>query len=433
MRYDSDPYIVRKIITEADTVSTFLSNSRLGSKIPPGLFDELEPFIRTFLGTLEHFAQLHALNPQLSLSRFSANTIEQKLLSVQTSIVNVFALKHFDTLEEQANWNRSRFLSPMLILDSEQLLISLYKKVVQVLQTYYIHNVRERHFAVLLNEVVGWVEHIEIHGHHDIHAVILFAEKIAGDKAVIEHRVEIVREICTLLQERSFLKQTSGSVLQQAPDAVLQLSRIYSPYLLELYEVLLEDIEIIAISEQDYYAFERYCREHQIEVYEEYRDIIKNYLRKYVEGISIYVPPAFRMVKTTNIIVNADLICERYKEAETATDVLGVNLKEDIRILQNATHQLKEEYPDLSQKYSSTTQKVKKLKREIVKPAIQVYSQYMKEPKGFLEKLPLNQSEWLPILESAMACLEQDDDLYWKCHELKNRIDQFGKHAENED
>ncbi len=425
MRYDSDPYIVKKILTEAETLSAFLSNPRLEEIVSHHLFTELEPLISTFAGTLDHFVQLHALNPQFSLSRFSANTIEQRLLSLRTGIARIFSLKQFATLEEQMTWNRNRFLSPTTINDSEQLLVSLYKKLSQVLETYYIDRIRKTHFAALLNEVVGWSEHIELHGHHDLHAVILFAEKIARDKAVIEHRVEIIREICMMLQDRSFLKPAQDSLPQQNQDAVLELSRIYSPYLLELYEALLEDIEIIAISEQDYHAFEKYCRENQIEVYEDYHEVIKDHLRKYVEGIAMYVPSAFRMVKTANIIVNAEVVYERYKEVDTTMEILGLNLAEDIRVLQHATGQLNEEYPKVSQKYFTTIQKVKKLKGEIVKPAIEVYSQYMQEPTEFFEKLPLTQSEWIPILESALACLESDDDLYQKCYELKQRIDQF--------
>jgi hypothetical protein len=69
---------------------------------------------------------------------------------------------------------------------------------------------------------------------------------------------------------------------------------------------------------------------------------------------------------------------------------------------------------------------VKKLRGELVKPAIWLYSQYVNEPTEFFEKLPLKQAEWIPTLESAMACLDPGDDLYRKCHELKARIDQFG-------
>jgi len=425
MKYDSDPYIVKRILTEVETLGGLLTNPRFGGAVSHHLFDELEPLVSSFLSTLDHFAQLHALNPQFSLSRFSANTIEQKLLSLQTSIVNIFSLKQFASLDEQVKWNRDRFLSHTTVYDNEQVFISLCQKLTQLLETYYVDRVRKNHFAALLNEVVGWSEHIEMHGHHDIHAIILFAEKVARDRAVIEHRVEVVHEICMLLQERAFLRQSQDKPLQQAQGAALELSRIYSPYLLELYAVLLEDMRIIAISEQDYHAFEKYCHDQQIEVYEEYRDTIRDHLRKYVEGIAPYVPPAFRVVKTANIIMNAELKCERYKEVDMATEVLGLNLAEDIRVLQRAAHQLKEEYPKISQKYVTTLQKVKRLRGEIVKPAIQVYSQYMKEPSEFFEKLPLYQAEWIPILESAMACLEPDDDLYRKCHELKSHIDRF--------
>jgi len=110
MKYDSDPYIVKRILTEAETLGGFLSNPRFGGTVTRHLFDELEPLVSTFLSTLDHFAQLHALNPQLSLSRFSANTIEQKLLSLQASIINMFTLRQFSSLAEQVRWNIERFL-----------------------------------------------------------------------------------------------------------------------------------------------------------------------------------------------------------------------------------------------------------------------------------------------------------------------------------
>jgi hypothetical protein len=425
MRYDSDPYIIKKIITEAETLQKFLSNPRLGGTISPHLFDELELLLSSFVGTIDHFAQLHALNPQFSVSRFSANTIEQKLLSLRTSITELFTFKQFDSLYAQAEWHKTRFLVSPAIHDNEQILIALYKKLAQVLETYDVERVRQTHFAALLNEVVGWSEHIETQGHHDIHGVILFAEKIARYRAIIEHRVEIVREICVLLQDRGFLKEAQAT-LEQTPGAASELSRIYSPYLLELYAVLLEDMEIIAIAARDYEAFESYCRERQIEVYEEYRDVIHAHLRRYVEGIAIAIPPAFQMVKTANIMVNVELTCERYQEVETTADILGVNLTEDIRILQQAITELQRDYPEIVQTCVATIQKVKALKKEIIKPAIQVYGQYMNEPEEFFEKLPLHQTEWILVLESAMACLEPDDELYRKCSELKNRIDQFG-------
>ena len=297
MRHDSDPYIVKKILTEADILQISLDDPRLGKVIPPYLFDELEPLVTNFIGTLEHFALLHALNPQLSLSRYSANTTEQKLSSLQESIRKVFSLKTFPSPKDQADWNKARFLGNDSISDSEQPFITLYTKLAQVLETYYVQRVKETHFAALLNDVVGWSEHIETQGHHDLHAVILFAQKIARDTAVIEHRVDVVRDVCVLLQERSLLKAPHEFSSRHTRWAAVELSRIYSLYLLELYEALLEDMEIIAIAEQDYDAFRRYCQKHQIEVYEEYHDTIRAHLEKYVEGIALYIPGAFRMIR----------------------------------------------------------------------------------------------------------------------------------------
>ena len=423
MQHDSDPYIVKKILTEAAILQISLDDPRLGETVPAYLFDELEPFVTGFIGTLDHFAQLHALNPQLSLSRYSTNVIEQKLSKLQDSIARVFSLKRFPSPEDQADWSKERFVEHTSVHDSEQLIIELYKKTAQILETYYIDRVQETHCAALLNDVVGWTEHIEIQGHHDIYAVILFAQKIARDRAVIEHRVDVVREICTLFQERALLKQPHEFTVRHAQWAAQELSRIYSVYLLELYGALLEDMEIIAIAEQDYGAFEHYCREHEIEVYDEYHDAIKQQLERYVEGIALYIPDAFRMVKTANIITKADIIYERYKDTEESAEILGLHVADDMQRLRTATHALKGDYPRLTERYTQTLQKLTRLKGQIVKPAIQVYSEYMREQETFWKKLRDHQSDWIPALEGAMACLEPGNDLYEKCRLLKQQID----------
>jgi hypothetical protein len=299
----------------------------------------------------------------------------------------VFSLKRFPNPEDQADWSKVRFLEQNPIYDNEQLIIALYKKLAQVLETYYVEHVRDTHFAAMLNDVVGWTEHIDIQGHHDVYAVILFAQKIARDKAVIEHRVDVVREICTLLQERSFLKQPHEFTLRHARWAAIELSRIYSVYLLELYEALLEDMEIIAIAEQDYGAFEHYCQEHEIELFNEYHDATKEQLENYVEGIALYVPDAFRMIRTANVITKADVVCDRYKDIEKSIDILGEHVIDDMRKLQDANHVLKSEYPRLTDKYTAMFQKLTGLKGEMVKPAIQVYSEYMRDPDAFWENL----------------------------------------------
>jgi hypothetical protein len=430
MRHDSDPYIVKKIVMEAEILQISLDDPRLGETVPPYLFDELEPFVTNFIGTLDHFAKLHALNPQLSLSHYSCSTIEHKLSTLQESIARVFSLKRFPNPEDQADWSKVRFLEQNPIYDNEQLIIALYKKLAQILETYYVEHVRDTHFAAMLNDVVGWTEHIDIQGHHDVYAVILFAQKIARDKAVIEHRVDVVREICTLLQERSFLKQPHEFTLRHARWAAIELSRIYSVYLLELYEALLEDMEIIAIAEQDYGAFEQYCQEHEIEVYKEYHEAIKEQLEHYVEGIALYVPDAFRMIRTANVITKADVVCDRYKDIEKSIDILGEHVIDDMRKLQDANHVLKSEYPRLTDKYTAVFQKLTKLKGEMVKPAIQVYSAYMRDPDAFWEDLSAHHAEWIPTIEGAMACLEPESDLYQKCALLKHKIDEHTERME---
>lgn len=427
MRYDSDPYIINKFLTEAETLHTSLTQSHLPSMKPEELFASLEAVAGTFLNTLDHFVKLHTLNPQFSLSRFNLHNIERQLLALRSGITDAFARKEFASLDTQVEWNKDRFLlTNPGIRDSEHLFITLYKKISQTLDTYMVERVQANPFVVLLNEAVGWSEHVEVHGHHDVHAIILFAQKIARDKAVIEHRVEVVREICLLLKDQAFLQEAGQPAdAQQAREATLQLSQMYSPYLLRIYNSLLTDLEIAAISQRDYHAFEQYCHDHHIEIYEEYRDKIKDYLNSYFEDIALNIPAAFQMISTAAIMVNADTLCERYQDVEETTDVLGVNLNEDMRMLQQAIRRVKRDYPALSQRYFATVQKVRKLKRELVRPAIRVYSQYLREPDKFFQQLPQNQAEWLPILESALACLEPDDDLYLKCDDLKNQITHF--------
>lgn len=422
MRYDSEPQIVRRILTEAEALHEFLNRSEVTGTIAQPLSDELESLVGLLRKTLDHFSKLHILNPQLSLSRFSASHIEGKLQSIQESIIALFQQKQFVNLYEKMEWYRDRFLHPHSIIDHEQLLISMYKRIEQVLETYYVDRIRNSHIAAILNEFVGWSEHIELQGHHDVHGVILFAEKVARDNAIIEHRTEVVRDICLLIEDRSFFQDTA----EESTETIsLELSHVYTPYLLELYEVLLEDMEIIAISNQDYRAFEKYCRKNDIDVYEEYHDILTEHFRKYVEIISADISAMLHIVRTANNVVNAELIHRRYFEVSTPLEVLGENLAKDIRGLDHAIRQIRHFYPDLGQQYTETLRKVKKFKGEIMKPAIEVYGKYLEDPKEFFHQLPQNLSRWIPILDSALACLEQHDDLYQKCSQLKNQIDDF--------
>ncbi len=426
MRHDSESQVVRRILAETEALDDSLSQPKLSKTISPRLFDELEPLVSRLHITLNHFIKLHVFNPQLSLSRFSAYHIEQKLNSLKESISELFHQREFASVNAQVEWYRNRFLHFHTIADHEQLLVDLSQKIVQVLETYYVDRIRNTHIAAALNEFVGWVEHIEMQGHHDVYSVILFAEKVAQDSALIDHRTEVVRDVCASIEERRFLQHASDTVEPSSEQTSLELSRVYSPYLLELYEVLLTDMEIIAISNQDYGAFEKYCREHSIDVYEEYHDALKNHFRKYVEVIAGDIPTTLHTVKTANVIVNAQLIHQRYVDVDASIEVVGENLAKDIRVLERAVvQQLKLFYPDLTREYAATLRKVKKFRGEIMKPAIEVYGKYLKDPNEFFRILPENLAKWIPILDSALACLEQDDDLYQKCQQLKNKIDEY--------
>ena len=425
MRYDSDPHIVKRILVEAEALQDSLGPSDISEEQPSSFFEKQASLTTPLLTTLEHFAKLHILNPQFSLSRFSGAYIERELLSVQASIQQVFGQRKFATIQEQVEWNRARYLSTSGARDSEQILVTLSHKIAQLLETYYSERIREKHFAAILNELVGWSEHIEIHGHHDVHAIIVFAEKIARDDAVLDHRTEAVREICLLLQERVFLQVLAETPAHILPLTALELSRVYSPYLLELYEALLEDMEIVAIAQQDYSAFEQYCYNNNIEIYEEYRDMIKNHLKESVGLIPADISSTLQIVKAANVIVRAERLYKRYVDVEEPSEVLGQNLSKDIRTLKQAAHQFKEAFPERAQEYTAILHKVKKFKGEIMKPAIQVYGEYLQNSAEFFQQLPQHQSEWIPILESALACLEQEDELYKKCFQLKSEIDKL--------
>lgn len=425
MRYDSDPQVVKKILVEAEELQGSLGRSEILEENVSVFFDTQETYITPLLTTLEHLAKLHVLNPQFSLSRFSGSYIERILLSVQESIQQVFSKRKFVTVQEHVEWSRVRYLSSSATRDQEQLLIVLSHKIAQLLETYYSDRIRDDHFAAILNELVGWSEHIETHGHHDVHAIILFAEKIARDEAILDHRTEVVREICLLLQERVFFQVFVDTPEHVLPITAMELSRVYSPYLLELYETLLEDMEIVAIAQQNYSAFEQYCQDNDIEIYEEYRDIIKNHLKESIGLIPADISSILQTIKAANVIIQAERIYKRYADVEEPTEILGQNLSKDIRTLEQAIQQFREAFSERAQEYAVMLHKVKKLKGEIMKPAIQVYGEYLKNSTEFFHQLPRRQSEWIPILESALACLEQHDELYKKCSQLKIEIDKL--------
>lgn len=425
MRYDSDPQVVKRILVEAEALQDSLNRRGTSGEIVLSLFDTLEPLITPLLTTLDHFAKLHVLNPQFSLSRFSASYIERQLLMLQTSISQAFTNRSFTSVSEQVEWHRQRFLSSAGRRDNEQLAIMLLHKIAQMLDTYYVERIRRAHFAALLNEFVGWSEHIETHGHHDVHAVILFAEKIAHDQAVLDYRAEVVREICLLVQERVFLPAPVEEAEMLLPTTALEFSRVYSPYLIELYETLLEDMEIVAIAQQDYAAFEHYCQQQEIEVYEEYHDALKTHLKESIALIAADISSTLHIVQAANLLVQADQIYKRYADVETPAEVLGQNLSQDIRLLKCTIHQFKEALPSRTQEYTAVLQKVKKLRADIMKPAIEVYGEYLNNPTEFFQQLPQHQAVWIPILDSALACLEQEDELYQKCYHLKTQIDEL--------
>ncbi len=422
MRYDSEPQIVRRILTETGAFTDFLKRPELSGTIVQPYAEQLESHVNLLRDTLDHFSKLHTLNPQFSLSRFSASYIEQKLQAVQSAISAFFEQKTFDDSYQRMDWYRVRFAEKTRVIDHDQILISLYKRIEQVLETYNVDRIRQFHIAAVLNECVGWSEHIEQQGHHDIHGVILFAQKVARDNAIIEHRTEFVRDVCLLLEERTFFQNSTPNT----PDATaLELSRVYSPYLLELYEAILEDMEIIPMAHQDYRAFQRYCQEHDIDVYEEYHDILTAHIRKYVELMSADISSMLQIVSIANIIVNAESIHKRYADVNTPLEILGENLARDIREIERAIRELTPLYPDMIEAYEATLHKITQFKGAIMRPAIEVYGKYLEDPADFFRQLPYNLSKWIPILDSALACLEQDDELYQKCSRLKAEMDNF--------
>ncbi|PIE35351.1 hypothetical protein CSA56_04560 [candidate division KSB3 bacterium] len=426
MRYDSDPQVVKKILLETESLQNVLNNAFSLEALPPGFFDDIAPHVSSLLATLDHFITLHSLNPQFSLSRFSAHYIDKKLSALWESIAEVFQKKEFATLEAKVKWHVDRFVHPHPVcFDNEQSLIVLYKKLVQVLKTYYAEHVRDTRIVAVLNEFVGWVEHIDTQGHHDVHAVIIFAEKVARDSALIQHRVEVVRDIGALIGEQLLLQDTQELSEEMSLHAALRLSQLYSPYLLELYESLLEDMEIIAISNQDYHAFERYCCQHDIDMYEEYHDVLQGHFQEYVEIIAVDVFSVLGVLRQTNLLVRAEELHRRFLDFEVPEEVLGENLSQDAHVLEEAVHTLRRVFPDMAQQYAETLKKVRQLKGAIMKPAIGVYGEYLSSPSDFFERLPDNQARWISILDSALACLDQHDDFYQKCCQLRKEIDEF--------
>ena len=104
--------------------------------------------------------------------------------------------------------------------------------------------------------------------------------------------------------------------------------------------------------------------------------------------------------------------------------VLGGPVADDIHRLQQAIEHLKINYPDLADRYLQMVQNLNDFKGEIVLPAIQLYSEYLREPEAFFAGLQQHQSAWIPILEGAMACLDPGSDFYQQCRTLKHQIDE---------
>ncbi len=387
------------------------------------VFGDLAPLAVSVSSTLDHFTQLHTLNPQFSLSRFSANYIEKTLSSTSEAISTLFRLKEFASVEERVEWNFTHFIAPRPNGSDEHVLVSVYKKISQTLDTYYAERVRNMHIAAVLNECVGWTEHINMHGHHDIHGVIIFAEKVARDSAVIDQRVELVKEICQSLTEKVIIPDMADEI--EMAQTAAALGQMFSLYLLDLYQALLEDMEIIAQAEKDFRVFEAYCREHDIDIYEEYQDVLQAHFRNYVQIINEDILTSLELVRTANLMLVADATYKRYLDVEIPEEIVGENLSRDMRLLEQAIQKLRRGFPESANGYLMTLQKIRKFKGEIIKPAIEVYGVYLRSQHDFFKQLPQSQTRWIPILDSALACLDPRDDFYQKCQRLKEKIDQF--------
>jgi len=423
MRYDSDAQFVRRILGEAAALQNALERAMKSNSVSNRVFDDLAPLVQSVSSTLDHFTQLHTLNPQFSLSRFSANYIEKTLLAASEAISALFRRKQFSSIEEQVEWNFTHFIAPRPNGSSEHLLINAYKKISQTLDTYYAERVRNMHIAAVLNECVGWTEHINTHGHHDVHGVIIFAEKVARDSAVIDQRVELVKEICQSLTEKVVIPESSNDI--GIAHTASALGQMFSFYLLDLYQALLEDLEIIAQADKDFRVFEAYCREHDIDIYEEYQDVLQAHFRNYVQMVNEDILTSLELVRTANLMLAADATYKRYLDVEIPEEIVGENLSRDMRVLEQAIQKLRRSFPDAVTGYQATLQKIRKFKGEIIKPAIEVYGAYLRSQQDFFKQLPQLQMRWIPILDSALACLDPRDDFYQKCHSLKEQIDQF--------
>ncbi|GAK52075.1 hypothetical protein U14_03322 [Candidatus Moduliflexus flocculans] len=423
MRYDSDAQFVRRILGEVAALQNALERAMKAKEIADHVFDDLAPLAVSVASTLDHFTQLHTLNPQFSLSRFSANYIEKSLSATSEAISTLFRHKEFASIEEQVEWNFTHFIAPRPNGSSEHLLISVYKKISQTLDTYYAERVRNMHIAAVLNECVGWTEHINTHGHHDVHGVIIFAEKVARDNAVIDQRVELVKEICQSLTEKVVIPDISNEI--EMAHTASALGQMFSFYLLDLYQALLEDLEIIAQADKNFYMFEAYCREHEIDIYEEYQNVLQAQFRNYIQMINEDILTSLELVRTANLILAAETAYKRYLDVEIPEEIVGENLSRDMRLFEQAIKKLRFSFPESAEEYRAALQKIRKFKGEIIKPAIEVYGTYLRSPQDFLKQLPQFQTRWIPILDSALACLDPRDDFYQKCQTLKEKIDQF--------
>ncbi len=423
MRYDSDPQFVRRILGEVAALQNALDRFIKSKGVAEHVFDELAPLVLSVSSTLDHFIQLHTLNPQFSLSRFSAHYIEKTLSASSETISALFHRKEFASVEAQVEWNFTHFIAPRPNGSNEQLLVNIYKKISQTLDTYYAERVRNMHIAAVLNECVGWTEHINTHGHHDVHGVIIFAEKVARDSAVVDQRVELVKEICQSLTEKVVIPDISDEA--EIVRTASALGQMFSFYLLDLYQALLEDLEIIALADKDFRIFEAYCREHDIDIYEEYQDVLQTHFHNYVQIVNEDILTSLELVRTANLILAADATHKRYLDIEIPEEIVGENLSRDMRMLEQAIQKLRRGFPEAVDGYWTTLQKIRKFKGEIIKPAIEVYGTYLRSQQDFFKQLSQHQTRWIPILDSALACLDPQDDFYQKCQKLKEKIDQF--------
>jgi hypothetical protein len=318
----------------------------LDSNLSDPAFSEVEYKIERLLPSMEEFYRKALLNPRFTPNSPQVKTLEGSILSLQQDLLEVLDTSSPIPLVDKANWIIERYLSENKPQDRLQQLVSFSINLYKFLKTGFFAQIEETPFLTMLIEVAGWTEHLTSQGSNDPSSVILFGAKLAKDQEALQSRIKLAQDICLYIWGLS----------------TEEIGRSFFKDQLQFYKLLLEDLEIILVANDDPGLFRTYCEENDIEIYEEYQDVIKKKLEAYATNFPFNLHEIIERLNIAIIISSAEQIIRQYENVRGSGDTKDLNLKADQYLLEGIIRSLRQEYPGVLNRCRTTIERIRRLR-----------------------------------------------------------------------